>query len=98
MKKELDLNVGYRYVCATLLEAMSTNKEKSLVVLIFFVPYVIFQPPMTVLTRKLGPTLFLGSIIVCWGGIMVVRRSPVNSRSNRLGNGLYEELAAACCN
>lgn len=52
---------------------------------------------MTVLTRKLGPTLFLGSIIVCWGGIMIVRAFPVNSRSNRLGNGLYEELAAVGC-
>lgn len=39
----------------------------------FFVPYIIFQPPMTVITRKLGPTYFLGSIIVAWAAIMVVR-------------------------
>lgn len=49
------------------------NMAQSVVVLIFFVPYVVFQPFMTVLTRKLGPTLFLGCIITSWGGIMIVR-------------------------
>ncbi|RMJ21380.1 phthalate transporter [Aspergillus sp. HF37] len=56
LREELNLNVGSRY---------------SIVALIFFVPYVVFQPFMTVLTRKLGPTLFLGCIITCWGGIMI---------------------------
>lgn len=41
-------------------------------VLMFFIPYIIFQPPMTIVTRKLGPTFFLGSIIVSWAVIMVV--------------------------
>ncbi|RJE21364.1 phthalate transporter [Aspergillus sclerotialis] len=56
MKTDLELDVGYRY---------------SIAVLIFFVPYVIFQPPMTVLVRKLGPTYLLGGIIVSWGAIMI---------------------------
>lgn len=55
MVKDLEL-VGFRY---------------SIVVLTFFIPYVIFQPPMTVITRKLGPTLFLGSIVIAWGAILV---------------------------
>ncbi|KAE8152164.1 major facilitator superfamily domain-containing protein [Aspergillus avenaceus] len=56
MTKELALTVGDRY---------------SVMVLIFFVPYVIFQPPMTVVTRKVGPTYFLGSIVILWGAILV---------------------------
>ncbi|KAJ5162779.1 Major facilitator superfamily domain general substrate transporter [Penicillium coprophilum] len=56
LKQELQLEVGQRY---------------SIVVLMFFVPYIIFQPPMTVIIRKLGPTFFLSSIIVCWAGIMI---------------------------
>ncbi|KAL2866912.1 putative phthalate transporter [Aspergillus lucknowensis] len=56
MVEELELYVGYRY---------------SIVVLMFFVPYVIFQPPMTVITRKVGPTIFLGSIVISWGAILV---------------------------
>ncbi|KKK26403.1 phthalate transporter [Aspergillus rambellii] len=56
MVKDLELYIGYRY---------------SIVVLLFFVPYVIFQPPMTVITRKIGPTFFLGSIVISWGGILI---------------------------
>ncbi|KAJ5500712.1 Major facilitator superfamily domain general substrate transporter [Penicillium expansum] len=56
LKKELRLDIGERY---------------SIVVLMFFVPYIIFQPPMTVIIRKVGPTYFLGTIIVCWAGIMI---------------------------
>ncbi|KAI9372760.1 major facilitator superfamily domain-containing protein [Aspergillus egyptiacus] len=56
MVVDLQLYIGYRY---------------SIVTLMFFVPYVIFQPPMTVITRKLGPTKFLGSIVISWGAILV---------------------------
>ncbi|KAJ5468738.1 Major facilitator superfamily domaingeneral substrate transporter [Penicillium sp. IBT 31633x] len=56
MKEELVMKVGDRY---------------SLAVLMFFVPYVIFQPPMTVIIRKLGPTYFLSAIIICWAAIMI---------------------------
>lgn len=39
----------------------------------FFVPYVIFQPPMTILIRKIGPRIFLSTIIITWAVIMIVR-------------------------
>lgn len=55
----------------------SADFPKSLIVLMFFIPYVIFQPPMTIVTRKLGPTFFLGSIIVSWAVIMVVCKGTV---------------------
>lgn len=38
----------------------------------FFIPYVLFQPPMTVIIRKVGPTLFLGTIVMTWAVIMIV--------------------------
>ncbi|CAI7678954.1 unnamed protein product [Penicillium pancosmium] len=56
LKTELELGVGNRY---------------SIVVLMFFVPYVIFQPPMTILIRKIGPTIFLGTIVMSWAVIMI---------------------------
>ncbi|KAJ5469384.1 hypothetical protein N7539_009002 [Penicillium diatomitis] len=55
MLKDLDF-VGYRY---------------SLMVLMFFVTYVIFQPPSTVLIRKIGPPNFLSGIILSWGILML---------------------------
>lgn len=68
---DIDMYVAFIALCFAYLDINSL--DQSLVVLMFFVPYVIFQPPMTVITRKLGPTYFLGSIIVAWAAIMVVR-------------------------
>ncbi|KAM0723439.1 hypothetical protein Q7P37_000425 [Cladosporium fusiforme] len=47
MHDDLQTNVGYRYSIATL---------------VFFITYTIFQPPATVITRKLGPRVFLPTI------------------------------------
>jgi MFS family permease len=44
----------------------------SLIVLIFFIPYVLFQPPATVVLRKVGPRRFLTAITLLWGGCMIV--------------------------
>lgn len=45
---------------------------KSLTVLMFFVTYVAFQFPSTVLIRKIGPPYFLSTIVLCWGILMIV--------------------------
>ena len=45
---------------------------QSIVVLVFFPTYVIFQPPATVLSRRLGPRKFLASICLLWGAIEIV--------------------------
>ncbi|CAF9932168.1 MAG: hypothetical protein HETSPECPRED_008285 [Heterodermia speciosa] len=57
MTDELSLGVHFRY---------------SIIVLVFFPTYVVFQPPATVLTRKLGPRKFLASICLLWGVIEIV--------------------------
>lgn len=44
----------------------------SIIVLIFFIPYVLFQPPATVLLRKIGPRNFLSGITIAWGAVMIV--------------------------
>jgi len=44
----------------------------SLIVLIFFIPYVLFQPPATVVLRKVGPRRFLTTITILWGACMIV--------------------------
>lgn len=75
MTKDLQLGVGTRYVSSTLsvLWDVTADKGQSVVILVFFIPYVVFQPPMTVIIRKVGPTLFLGTLVISWGAILVVR-------------------------
>ncbi|KFZ04365.1 hypothetical protein V502_10206 [Pseudogymnoascus sp. VKM F-4520 (FW-2644)] len=56
MKKDLELSVGNRY---------------SLIALIFFVPYIIFEFPSTILIRIVGPRLFISGICMTWGILMI---------------------------
>ncbi|OAA54557.1 Major facilitator superfamily domain, general substrate transporter [Niveomyces insectorum RCEF 264] len=56
MEKDLQLGVGSRY---------------SIITLVFFVPYVLLQPPSTVLVRKIGPRIFLAAITLLWGAVMI---------------------------
>src|SRR5437016_11325966 len=56
MKKELHLEIGERY---------------SIIVLVFFIPYIIFQFPSTVIVRKVGVRNFLAAIVCLWGITMI---------------------------
>ncbi len=44
---------------------------KSLLILLFFPFYILFQPPMTALARKLRPRRFLSAIVIAWGLVIV---------------------------
>ncbi|TWU77642.1 hypothetical protein ED733_008056 [Metarhizium rileyi] len=39
--------------------------------LVFFVTYIIFQPPSTILVRAIGPRVHLATITLLWGGVMI---------------------------
>jgi E3 ubiquitin-protein ligase DOA10 len=43
----------------------------SVVTLVFFTTYIVFQPPSTVFVRKLGPRNFLSAIVFLWGAVMI---------------------------
>ena len=47
------------------------DSKQSLVSLIFFISYTALQPPATLLTRKIGPRIFLSSITFLWGIVML---------------------------
>ncbi|PGH11013.1 hypothetical protein AJ80_07289 [Polytolypa hystricis UAMH7299] len=56
MDEDLELSVGDRY---------------SLISMMFFVPYIIFQFPSNIMIRKVGAMWWLPSIVVCWGVVMI---------------------------
>lgn len=37
----------------------------------FFIPYIIFQPPSIILVRGIGPRLHLAGITMLWGATMI---------------------------
>ncbi|KNG47987.1 MFS general substrate transporter [Stemphylium lycopersici] len=56
MDEDLGLSIGSRY---------------SILTMIFFIPYIIFQFPANVIIRSLGPAVWLPSLVVCWGGVTI---------------------------
>lgn len=78
----------------------------SIITLIFFIPYVLCQPPATVIMRKLGPRRFLPVISVLWGGVMIVsdlqqsQKRPnltIHSIGFRIREYLDRNGRASCC-
>jgi hypothetical protein len=58
MQKELHMN--------------QKNNAYTIVSLVFFITYAIFQAPALVFMRKAGPRVFLSTIVLLWGAIMIV--------------------------
>lgn len=78
MNEELSLQTGARYVSrgsrqaeASRTHMLTIIRVQSLVSLIFFISYTAMQPPATLLTRKIGPRIFLSSITFLWGIVML---------------------------
>jgi MFS family permease len=64
-------NLGVAMVAGMGVDLKLTGQRYSLIVLLFFITYVALQPPATVVLRKLGPRIFLPSIVVIWGTVMI---------------------------
>ena len=56
MDEDLGLSIGDRY---------------SIISMIFFVPYVVFQFPSNIVIRKIGTMWWLPSIVMAWGVVMI---------------------------
>lgn len=50
---------------------MATGFGYSIVTLVFFITYVLFQPPATIATRFFGPRIWLPTITLLWGSCMI---------------------------
>lgn len=60
MDRDLGTNQGDRY---------------SIITLVFFIPYIIFEIPSQFGLRKFGAKIWLGSAVVLWGVSVPHRRS-----------------------
>ena len=50
---------------------LGTVSRYSVVTLVFFTTYIVFQPPSTIIVRKIGPRLHLSAITTLWGAVMI---------------------------
>lgn len=83
--RRLVLTLGFLY-CVSLMDRTNTgiavvagmgvdlkliDNRYSIIVLLFFITYVLLQPPATVVLRKVGPRIFLPTITLLWGITMI---------------------------
>ena len=64
-------NLGSAVVAGMAVDLVLTGSRYSIIVLVFFITYVILQPPATVVLRKVGPRIFLPCITLLWGATMI---------------------------
>lgn len=64
-------NTGIAVVAGMGVDLVLTGNRYSIIVLVFFLTYVLLQPPATVALRKVGPRIFLPTITLLWGATMI---------------------------
>ena len=57
-----------------------TSNQYSVVLLIFFVSYVIFEIPSNLILARVRPSLYLSGLAVAWGGIAACMAATNNWR------------------
>ncbi|KAI1413650.1 major facilitator superfamily MFS-1 [Hypoxylon sp. FL1857] len=64
-------NLSAAAVAGMLTDLDMVGNRYSIVTLVFFVTYIVFQTPSTPIIRRVGPRIFLSTITLCWGATMI---------------------------
>lgn len=64
-------NLGAANIAGMSTELKLIDNRYSIVSLLFFVTYIIFQPPSTVICRKIGPRIHMSVLTTLWGSVMI---------------------------
>lgn len=64
-------NIGYAIIGGMAVDMNLIGMRYSIINLVFFITYVLFQPMATVVLRKVGPRIFLPTITLLWGVTIV---------------------------
>lgn len=77
-------NTGIAVIAGMGVDLVLIDDRYSVIVLLFFITYVLLQPPATVVLRKIGPRIFLPTITLLWGKFLqiLIVIDDQNIRSN----------------
>jgi sugar phosphate permease len=64
-------NLGGAAIAGMTVDMNLIGSRYSIIVLVFFITYVLAQPPAVVAMRKVGPRMFLPTICLLWGLAMI---------------------------
>lgn len=61
------INIGNARIQGLEEDLNMEGQDFNIALLIFFVPYILLEVPSNLLLRKLSPSTWLSSLMVCWG-------------------------------
>ncbi|WAO96900.1 Hypothetical protein NCS54_01459200 [Fusarium falciforme] len=64
-------NVAAASIAGMMEELELVGNRYSIITLVFFTTYIVFQPPSTIIVRKIGPRIHLAGITGLWGIVMI---------------------------
>lgn len=64
-------NLGAANIAGMGKDLLLIGNRYSIISLVFFVTYIVFQPPSTIIVRKIGPRVHLAVIAILWGACMI---------------------------
>lgn len=64
-------NMSAAAIAGMLEELVMIGNRYQIATLVFFTTYIVFQPPSTILVRKIGPRIHLSVITLFWGAVMI---------------------------
>ncbi|KAK4032899.1 general substrate transporter [Parachaetomium inaequale] len=64
-------NLGAANIAGMGMDLLLLGNRYSIISLVFFVTYIVFQPPSTIIVRKIGPRVHLAVITIFWGSCMI---------------------------
>ncbi|CAH0025579.1 unnamed protein product [Clonostachys rhizophaga] len=64
-------NVAAASIAGMIEDLHLIGNRYSIITLVFFTTYIVFQPPSTIIVRALGPRIHLAGITMLWGTVMI---------------------------
>ena len=61
------INIGNARIQGIEKDLGMKGNQYNIALFVFFIPYILFEVPSNLIIRKLSPSTWLSSIMVCWG-------------------------------
>ena len=61
------INIGNARIQGLEKDLNMKGNDYNIALLVFFVPYILFEVPSNIIIRKLAPSTWLSFLMVCWG-------------------------------
>lgn len=63
------INIGNARIQGLEKDLKMSGQDYNIALVVYFVPYILFEVPSNILIRKMAPSTWLSLLMVCWGTI-----------------------------